>query len=89
MAILPKQSHGFSRPFPGFLGLGAGTASLSLLTLAMRTLHAGTACAAWTGLGAAGTVAVGAVALGEPVGALRMAGIALVLAGIIALRLET
>jgi quaternary ammonium compound-resistance protein SugE len=58
-----------------------------LLSLSLRTLPMGTGYAVWTGIGAAGTVIVGVVALGESAAPLRMLCIALILTGVIGLKL--
>ncbi len=53
----------------------------------MKTLPAGTAYAVWTGIGAAGTAVVGIQLLGESSSPLRVASLALIVAGVIGLRL--
>jgi quaternary ammonium compound-resistance protein SugE len=60
-----------------------------LLALAVRTLPIGTAYAVWTGIGAAGTVALGIVLFGEPATALRLAFVAMIVGGIVGLKLVT
>ena len=58
-----------------------------LLMLAQRDIPMGTAYAVWTGIGAVGAFVVGAAAFGEPVSALRLASIGLIVAGIVGLKL--
>ncbi|MCL6437568.1 MAG: multidrug efflux SMR transporter [Rubrobacteraceae bacterium] len=82
-----KLSQGFTRPWPVVGMVFSGALSFSLLAWAMRGLPVGTAYAVWTGIGAAGTVAFGIVFLGEPAGLLRVGAIALILAGVVVLRL--
>ena len=53
----------------------------------LRNHGTATAYAVWVGIGVLGTVIFGVVLLGEPVNALRIVGILLLLAGIIALKL--
>ena len=65
----------------------AGAVSFYLLSTAMKSLPAGTAYAIWTGIGAAGTAAVGILLLGESASPLRIASLALIVAGVIGLRL--
>jgi len=86
-AVLLKESHGFSRLWPSLGTLVAGALSFGLLTIALKSLPVGTAYAVWTGIGAAGTVLVGIVFLGEPSSIGRLASISLVLIGIIGLKL--
>jgi quaternary ammonium compound-resistance protein SugE len=63
--------------------------SLLLLGLAVRTLPIGTAYAVWTGIGTVGTVLLGMALFGEPASPLRLAFIAMIIAGIIGLKLVT
>lgn len=86
-AIALKYADGFTRLWPSLAALTGAMASFWLLSLAMRALPAGTAYAVWVGIGAAGAVIAGAMFLGEPLNFLRVAGVALILAGIVALKL--
>lgn len=87
-AVCLKLSHGFSRPLPTVLFAGFALASFGLLTVALKQLHVGPAYAAWTGIGAAGAVIIGMGWLGETTSVLKIASIALVLAGIVGLQLS-
>ena len=87
MALLLKASEGWARLLPGLLGLAAGGASVFLLTHALRTLPVGTAYAIWTGIGSVGVALIGIVALGESAAPVRLLCIALVVAGMVGLRL--
>ncbi len=82
-----KYSEGFSRLLPTLGMVLAGALSFYLLSTAMKTLPAGTAYAVWTGIGAAGTAVVGILLLGESASPLRIASLALIVAGVIGLRL--
>jgi len=82
-----KYSDGFSRPMPTALTLLGAVASFVLLSRAMRDLPVGTAYAVWTGIGALGTAILAVVLFAEPVNAMRVAGVALIVAGIAALKL--
>lgn len=82
-----KYSDGFSKLAPSIVVVVAAAASFWLLALAMRVLPAGTAYAVWTGIGAAGTALLGIVLLGEPAGAMRLACIALIVGGVLGLKL--
>jgi quaternary ammonium compound-resistance protein SugE len=88
-AVLLKQSDGFSRFWPstGFLFAGAG--SLVLLAAALRSLPVGSAYAAWTGIGAVGTATAGIILLGEDINVGRVASVAVVVTGIVGLRVFT
>jgi len=65
-AIGLKYSHGFTRLWPSVWTAMAIVVSMVLLSVAMRSLPAGTAYAVWTGIGTVGTVILGIVLLGEP-----------------------
>lgn len=82
-----KYTDGFTRPLPTLLTLGAMIASVGLLGIAMKTLPFGTAYAVWTAIGTLGTVILGMAIAGEPASALRLASIALIVAGVAGLKL--
>jgi len=82
-----KYSNGLTRPWPAALTVTAMVASMWLLAIAVRSLPVGTAYAVWTGIGTVGTALLGIALLGEPAAPLRLACIALILAGIIGLKL--
>ncbi|WP_439594865.1 quaternary ammonium compound efflux SMR transporter SugE [Falsiroseomonas sp.] len=84
-----KHTHGFSRLWPSVFTLAAMAASFWLLALALKTLPIGTAYAIWTGIGAVGTAILGIWLLGEPATAGRLAGIALIVGGIVTLKLAS
>jgi len=86
-AVGLKYTEGFTRPLPTVLTVGAMVISLGLLGLAMRTLPVGTAYAVWVGIGAAGTVLLGILVLNEPATAARLISVALIVAGVIGLKL--
>lgn len=87
-AIGLKVSDGLTRPLPAMLTIVAMIASMGLLALAVRSLPIGTAYAIWTGIGAAGTVILGIVLLGESTSAVRLGCIALIVVGIVGLKLS-
>lgn len=86
-ALALKYSEGFSRPLPSVVTIVAAAASFWLLAHAMRSLPAGSAYAVWTGIGAIGVAIFGIIWLGESSSMLKLAGIALIVAGIAALKL--
>lgn len=59
----------------------------TLLFTAQKTIPIGTAYAVWTGIGAAGTFAVGVVLFGDALNAMRMVSVLLIVAGVIGLKL--
>jgi quaternary ammonium compound-resistance protein SugE len=69
------------------LAVGFMAASGFMLWLAQREIPLGTAYAVWTGIGAAGTFAVGVMWFGDPSSLLRYVGVALIVAGVVVLKL--
>jgi len=88
-AVGLKHSAGFSRPAVSAATVLLMIGSFWLLALALRSIPLGTGYAVWTGIGALGTALVGIVAFGEPATPARLGALALVLAGIVGLRLTT
>jgi quaternary ammonium compound-resistance protein SugE len=87
-AVGLKFTDGFTRFVPSVLTIVSMAASLALLGLALRTLPLGTAYAVWTGIGTVGTAALGIVLFQEPATALRLACMALIVAGIVGLKVS-
>lgn len=88
-AVGLKYTAGFTRLWPTVGTAVALVGSMVLLGLAVRTLPLGTAYAVWTGIGTIGTAILGIVLFGEPASAMRMACIALIVAGIVGLKLAS
>ena len=82
-----KWSEGFTRLIPALFTAGTGLSSVFLLSYSLRTLPVGTGYAVWTGIGAAGTAILGMAVLGDSAAPLRILCIALILAGVIGLKL--
>lgn len=85
-AIGMKKSAGFTQLAPTVLFVVCATTSMVILNFAIKSLPMGTAYAAWTGIGAAGTAVLGILLLGEDSGALRVAALALIVGGVVLLR---
>lgn len=66
----------------GFMGVSG-----ALLWLAQRSIPIGTAYAVWTGIGAAGTFLVGVLIYNDPTSLARFAGVGLIVAGVVTLKL--
>jgi len=88
-AVGLKYTDGFSKPLPTVLTLAAMAVSLGLLGLAVKELPLGTAYAVWTGVGAVGTVIAGIILFGESMALRRLASVALIIFGLIGLKLST
>ncbi|MGL5999730.1 MAG: quaternary ammonium compound efflux SMR transporter SugE [Pseudomonas proteolytica] len=87
-AVGLKYTDGFSKPMPTALTIAAMAVSLGLLGLAMKELPLGTAYAIWTGVGAVGTVIAGIILFGESMALFRLASVALIIAGLIGLKVS-
>lgn len=85
-AISMKYAEGYTRVAWSIVSLVL-LAAFVLLGRALKVLEVGVAYSVWTGIGAAGTFAMGVVLFGETLSAMKLAGIALVLMGIVALKL--
>ena len=88
-AIGLKYTDGFSRLWPSVGTITAMAVSMFLLGMALRTLPAGTGYAVWVGIGAVGTAILGIILLGESAAVPRLISIALIVAGIVGLKLAT
>ena len=82
-----KYADGFTRLWPSIGTIVSLIASMALLGLAVRTLPLGTAYAIWTGIGTVGIAIAGILLFQEPATALRIAFIALIVVGILGLKL--
>lgn len=88
-AIGLKYTHGFTRLTPSVITVTAMIVSIVLLSWAMRSLPVGTAYAVWTGIGAVGAAITSILLLGESASLARIASLALIVAGIVGLKLST
>ena len=82
-----KMSKGFRNPLADIVCAFGMALSVWLLAVAMKTIPMGTAYAVWTGIGAIGGVVVGVAMFGESASALRIVSAALIVAGIVGLKL--
>ncbi len=85
-AVGLKYTEGFTRLWPTVGTVVALVGSMALLGVALRTLPLGTAYAVWTGIGTIGTAVLGIALFGEPATAGRLVCIALIVAGIVGLK---
>jgi small multidrug resistance pump len=85
---LIKSTHGFTRLVPSLACAVGYTASIVLLSQAVRRIEVGTAYAVWAGLGTVIVVVIAAVFLHEPVTLVKASGVALVVVGVVLLNLS-
>ena len=88
-AFTMKQSEGFTRLWPTLITFGAMAVSFGLLSWSMRSLPLGTAYTVWTGVGAVGAFVVGILYLGEPANALRITAAALIVTGLVLMKVSS
>lgn len=88
-AIGLKYTEGFSRLGPSLATAASMIISVALLAWAMCSLPVGTAYAVWTGIGAVGTVVLGIVLFGDAMTPARLACVALIVTGILGLKLTS
>jgi quaternary ammonium compound-resistance protein SugE len=86
-AISMKYAEGYTRLGWSIVSLVLLAAFVFLLGRALQVLEIGVAYAVWTGIGAAGTLLLGVALFGETLNPAKIAGIVLVMAGIVALKL--
>ena len=86
-AVGLKFTEGFTRPVPTLLTGVSLVASMGLLGWAVKSLPLGAAYAVWTGVGAVGTAIVGILLFKEPATAGRLVCLALIVSGILGLKL--
>ncbi|MFG0264387.1 MAG: quaternary ammonium compound efflux SMR transporter SugE [Rhodopirellula sp. JB055] len=88
-AVGLKYTEGFSRPIPTVITIVIMIASFFTLSLALRDIPLGTGYAVWTGIGAVGTAIAGMILFGESRDAIRLACIAVIVSGIVGLKLAS
>lgn len=86
-AVALKQAGGFTRFWPSVIGIVSAIVSFVMLSLALNQLPVGTAYAVWVGIGALGVALAGIVGLGESASPTRLGLLALILIGVIGLKL--
>jgi small multidrug resistance pump len=82
-----KLSEGFTRLLPSIVVVVGYLCSFALLSQALKHMPVSTAYAIWSGAGTAVVAAIGFTCLNEDVNLLKLSGIVLIIAGVIALNL--
>ncbi len=85
-AMSMKASDGFTNLWASITTLVGAVGGIGFLTLALRTLPISIGYPIWVGAGALGAVLFGAVLFGEPLTALKLASVCLIIAGVIGLK---
>ncbi|MDX3688474.1 MULTISPECIES: DMT family transporter [unclassified Streptomyces] len=82
-----KYSEGFTRLWPSLITVVGYVLAFALLAQTLKTLSIGTAYAIWAGAGTAAVAAIGILWMGESASLAKLAGIILVIAGVVVLNL--
>lgn len=82
-----KLSDGLTRPGPLAVVAAGYLTSFALLALALKELEVSVAYAVWSGAGTAAIALIGVVAMKEPLTAAKLAGIGLIIGGVVTLNL--
>ncbi|MEU1119878.1 MULTISPECIES: multidrug efflux SMR transporter [unclassified Streptomyces] len=82
-----KYSEGFSKLWPSLITVTGYLLAFTLLAQTLKTLSVGTVYAIWAGIGTAAVAGIGMLFLGESASPLKIAGIALVIIGVVVLNL--
>lgn len=85
-ALGTNASEGFTRLWSSVVAVVAGIGAVIFLSLSLTDLDVGVAYTVWTGLGATGTVLLGALLFGEKLTLKRAGCFAVILAGVIGLQ---
>jgi small multidrug resistance pump len=82
-----KAAEGFTRPLPSLLVVAGYGTAFYFLSLVLRTLPVGVAYAIWSGVGVALIAVIGWVVYRQALDAGAIAGIALIVAGVLVIQL--
>ncbi|MEU2391570.1 multidrug efflux SMR transporter [Streptomyces sp. NPDC007369] len=83
-----KFSDGFTRLWPSVATVVGYLVAFTLLAQTLKSMSVGTAYAIWAGVGTAAIAAIGMVFMGEAATAAKLAGIALIIAGVVLVNLS-
>ncbi|MCL7474809.1 MAG: multidrug efflux SMR transporter [ANME-2 cluster archaeon] len=86
--ICMKLSNGFTKMVPSLLMIILYIISLGLLTLALKKIDVSIAYAIWAGMGTALIATVGILWFKEPISALKIISLGLIIIGVIGLNLS-
>lgn len=80
-----KLSDGFTRPLPVAAVVAGYGLSFYALSITLRTIPLGVVYAIWSGVGTAAVVVIGLFLFNEVLDAVKVAGIGLIIAGVVVL----
>lgn len=82
-----KLSEGFTRTVPSILLFVFYSLSFGMLTLALKRIDVSVAYAVWSGVGTALIATIGVLWFKEPITALKLISLALIIGGVVGLNL--
>lgn len=88
-AVTTNGSHGFTNLGWSLGCVAASAATIVTLSIALKRIDVGIAYAVWTGIGASGAAVFGAIIFHQPLTLLRVVWLAVIIAGIISLKLAS
>ena len=80
-----KASDGFSRLVPSLVVVAGYAVAFYFLALVLKTIPVGVAYAIWSGVGVAAITVIGVVLFGQKLDLAAVAGIGLIVAGVVVL----
>ena len=83
-----KLSQGFTKLVPSILIFVFYTLSMGMLTLALKGIDVSVAYAVWSGVGTALIATIGVLWFKEPVTALKLISVGLIIIGVVGLNLS-
>lgn len=83
-----RYTHGFMKLLPSLVVIVAYSLSFYMLSLALRNIPVGVAYAIWSGVGTAIVVLAGMLLFGERLAITTVAGLALIIVGVILLEIN-
>ena len=87
-SVLPRTRGFHDLPWSALV-LGGYAVSIWLLAIVTRQMSVSVAYAVWSGLGTAAIAAVGVLAFGEKLDAVKLTALALIIVGVVVLNLHT
>ena len=85
-AIALKYSNGFKNLIPSIITIVGMIISFGFLSISLKNLSVGTAYAIWTGIGAIGTVIMGAILFKDIISPIKILFLVMIIGGIIGLK---
>lgn len=89
LALSSNWAQGFTRFWPTVVTVIVGASGIYTLSLALRVIDVSVGYTIWTGIGSVGTVIFGMILFNERINAIKLAGFASIIVGVIGLRMLT